>query len=235
MHSIRQQYQEKLRQQGAGEPAPAATKTTTPQQSVGGLARQQQNNRLMEVAMEEDLKALKNIRSKTHKVELKREQLVPKYKAFVESTMAANKVHSILSQYLVWLFDIGDIAEATKLGEYCLLQRIPLPERFRRTLPIYLADEVLLWSEQEWDAGRSPNPYFNNEFKRTVNDRNERPDELTAKYFRLAGLIAQADKRFDDAVLCLEAASERGAKVKTVLNKCKDAQAKQENQQREEP
>ena len=104
-----------------------------------------------------------------------------------------------------------------KLAEYCLLKRIPLPERFRRPLPIYIADEVLIWSEREWESGRSPNPYFNQEFKRIVDNRNERPDELTAKYFRLAGLMAQADGRFDYAVTCLEAAMDRGAKVKTAL------------------
>ena len=221
MQSVMKQFQARL---NSGQVQPeASSQTTTPQQPVGGMIRQQQNNALMQAAMEEDLKSLKDIRSKTRKVELKREQLVPKYRTFVESTMAANRVHSILSQYLVWLFDIDEMAEAMKLAEYCLLKRIPLPERFRRPLPIYIADEVLIWSEREWESGRSPNPYFNQEFKRIVDNRNERPDELTAKYFRLAGLMAQADGRFDYAVTCLEAAMDRGAKVKTALNKCRNA------------
>ena len=221
MQSVMKQFQNRL-DRGQVQPE-VPGKVKAPQQPVGGTIRQQQNNALMYAAMEEDLKALKDIRSKTRKVELKREQLVPKYRAFVETTMAANKVNSILSQYLVWLFDIDEMAEAMKLAEYCLLQRIPLPERFKRPLPIYIADEVLIWSEREWESGRSPNPWFNQEFKRVVDDRNERPDELTAKYFRLAGLMAQAEGRFDDAVTCLEAAMERGAKVKTALNKCRNA------------
>ena len=221
MQSVMKQFQNRLDRGKIQPDAPGQAKA--PQQPVGGTIRQQQNNALMQAAMEEDLKALGNIRSVAHKIQLKREQLVPKYKAFVESIVAGNKVHPILGQYLVWLFDVQDIGEAAKLGDYCRSHNIPLPERFRRNLSIYIADEVLSWSEAEFEAGRSPNPYFNAEFKRTVDDRNERPDELTAKYFRLAGLIAQADKRFEDAVMCLEAARERGAKVKTVLNKCRKA------------
>lgn len=220
MHSVMKRFQKKMEQHQQPE---AVAKNRQPPQPVGGVIRQQQNSQLMEAAMEEDLKSLKAIRSKAHKVQLKKEQLVPKYQAFVESIMAGNKVHAILSQFLVWLFDIADIAGAVKLADYCRLHRIPLPERFKRNLEIYIADEVLIWSELEWEAGRSPNPYFNDEFKRVVDDRDERPDELTAKYFRLAGLIAQHEKRYDDAVNCLEHAKERGAKVKTVLNKCRDA------------
>ena len=101
MQSVMKQFQARL---NSGQVQPEApSQTTTPQQPVGGMIRQQQNNALMQAAMEEDLKSLKDIRSKTRKVELKREQLVPKYRTFVESTMAANRVHSILSQYLVWL------------------------------------------------------------------------------------------------------------------------------------
>ncbi|WP_157673734.1 phage terminase small subunit [Endozoicomonas ascidiicola] len=214
------QYQTRMK--GKAQPA-IPDKPKTPQKPVGCVIRENQNNALMHAAMEEDLKGLKDIRSVAHKIQLKREQLVPKYRSFVEATMNGSKTSPILSQFLVWLFDIGEISEATKLGEYCLKHNIPLPERFRRNLSIYIADEVLAWSERVWEEGHSPNPYFSNEFKRTVDDRNERPDELTAKYFRLAGLIAQSEGRFEDAVTCLEAAKERGAKVKTALNKCKSA------------
>jgi hypothetical protein len=175
------------------------------QQAVASLAKE----------LEADLETLKFIKSIKQKEREKAEHLVPKYTPVVLTLVAAGSSHPLLGQILVWLFDIKDIHKAMDLAFYCIEKNIPMPERFKRDLPTYLCDVVLEWAEGEFEAGRSAEPYL--EQICTAAKGFDLHDQVTAKMYRLKGLIALGRKDYAQAVLDLQDAEKYGAKVKTAL------------------
>lgn len=191
---------------------------------AAGSVGVQQLAELVSNALGEDLKALKDVKSIERKVQLKREDLVPKYAGYVARLRADNVRHEMLAQYMVWLFDIEDIEAAMDLGFHCLDAGIPLPERFKRDVPTYLADAVLEWAERQYEAERTAEPYFTNLFEFVRGDHADPwdlPDKLRAKYYRLHGLFKERGGDFAGAVASLEKAMAMGQPVKTILAKAR--------------
>ncbi|MGB3226164.1 MAG: phage terminase small subunit, partial [Desulforhopalus sp.] len=164
----------------------------------GSKIGKQQAASAFEAEIEADLEKLKFIKSVKQKESEKAEHLVPKYLPVVQSLIAAGSAHPLLGQILVWLFDIKDIHKAMALAFYCIANNVPIPERFKRDLPTYLCDVVLDWAEAEFEAGRSVEPYFH-QLCEAANDF-ELVDQITARMFRLKGLIAMAKEDYDMAV-----------------------------------
>ncbi|WP_300674104.1 phage terminase small subunit [Desulfoluna sp.] len=179
------------------------------QQAVAGFEKE----------LEDDLAKLKLIRSRKQKEAEKAAHLVPKYLPVVETLKASGSDHPLLGQILVWLFDIADIHGAMALALYCIEHKVPMPERFRRDLPIYLCDTITEWAEGEQDAGRSVEPYFGQVCE--LAQGWDIPDEVSAKMNKLQGLVAMDLEAWSDAVTHFECAEEYGAKVKTVLGKAR--------------
>ena len=178
------------------------------------LARNQTLAKI-EKELENDLAALKLIKSIKQKEQVKAESLVPKYLPTVTGLMASGSDHALLGQVLIWLFDIKDIAQAMDLAIYCIEHDVPMPERFKRDLPTYLCDTIIEWADNEFEAGRSVEPYFTRVFD--LAEDWDIHDEIRAKFYRLKGLIAMDKEDFTMAVPALETAMEYGAKVKTAL------------------
>ncbi len=188
-------------------------------QMPGSKIGKQQAMGKMETELENDLVALKLIRSVKEKERVKAESLVPKYMALVDSLKAAGSNHFLLGQILVWLFDIKDIPQAMDLALYCIEHEVAMPERFKRDLPTYLCDTIVEWAENEHDAGRSTEPYF-----RQVCDLAKDwdfPDQVRVRIHRLRGLIAMKKEDFKQAVVEFEYAMEYGGKVKTWLDRAR--------------
>ena len=188
----------------------------------GGRVGTQQLGALIDAALTEDIKSLKGVRSIERKIELKREQLIPKYREYVARLRSDGVAHPLLTQYLVWRFDVGELEAALDLGFHCLDHGVSLPERFRRDVPTYMADAVLEWAEAQFEAGRSPEPYFTHLFEYVRGDAVEPwdlPDALRAKYFRLHGLLKEQTGDLRSAEASLVRAMTLGAKVKTALAK----------------
>ena len=218
--NIMQQWQAKKRQQ--------PTSQTTAQAATSNLMQANQRSQLLDSSLQEDLKRLKEIQSRERKVQAKREQLLPKYEEYVNKLMADQKTHQIIAWYMVWLFDCGEIDSALALTEYCELHSVPMPERIKRKPSVFAADEVLAWAERELDSDRSPNPYFGRMFACIHNNEIDVPDELRAKYYKLAGLIEfERGGELRLAVDHLSKAYELGATVKTVLGKAQKQLDKQ--------
>lgn len=225
--SIMRRFQEdqaKKAEQGQGqeEIAQGVTVTAVIPQSVMGK-RQAIVDLARNVA--NDVEALSKIKSVQQKEKTKAETIIPKYMKFVESLMESAVAHPVLTQILVWLFDIKDIPRAISLGLFCIKHNIPMPERFKRDLPTFLCDVVLDWAEGEFDEGRSPEPYFE-QICEAAKDFDLH-DQVTAKIHRLKGLIALSKEDYAQAVESLTTALKYGAKVKTALadaTKQQDAQ-----------
>jgi tetratricopeptide (TPR) repeat protein len=229
-----------LKHQRTAKTAPAETvaarKTAVIGAPAAGRIGRQQLAALLSNALAEDLKSLKEIHSIERKIAVKRELLIPKYRDYVARLRADGKQHDILGYYLVWLLDAGEMDSALELGFFLVGQGAGLPgERFSRDLPTFMADAVLEWAEAEFDAGRSPEPYFARLFKRVDGLADgvaftpwDLPDALRAKYYRLRGLLDERLGDVDSAIRQLEKALSLGAKVKTKLGELAKLQARQE-------
>ena len=200
--------------------------------NVDSIMQNTQRQQLLDVSLAEDLKSLADIQSKERRREIKRTQLLPKYRSYVDSMIEEDEPHSLLlGWYLVWLFDCDELDQALKLSTYCKRIGLVLPSRFKRSLPVYCADEVLIWSERKFDQSQSCAPYFNEVFDSVHEGLIDVPDELRAKYYRLAGLIAlDRNDSPAQAIPLLTKALELGALVKTKLA---DAQNLLKKQQQE--
>lgn len=90
-----------------------------------------------------DLRRLKEIQSVERKIELKRE-LLPTYGPWVEGVLAADSgaPDDILTHVMIWRIDTGDFAGALPLAAHVVRHKLPLPERFDRTAPTLIAEEI---------------------------------------------------------------------------------------------
>jgi hypothetical protein len=172
-----------------------------------------------EKELADDLAKLKLIRSIKQKETEKAEHLVPKYMPVVETLKASGSDHPLLGQILVWLFDVANIPAAMELAIYCIDHKVAMPERFKRDLSTYLCDTILAWAENEQEAGRSVEPYFGQICELALGW--DIPDEVSAKMFKLKGLVAMDLEVWADAITYFKRAEEYGAKVKTVLGKAR--------------
>ena len=212
-------------------PKRAAARHAVIGSGAAGMIGRQQLNALLDNALEEDLRGLKTIKSVERKIEVKRAQLLPKYRDYVARLRGADQAHDLLGFYMVWLFDAGEIEAALDLGFYMAEMGFSLPERFNRDVSTFLADAVLEWADAEYEAERSPEPYFSTLFAHVDGSDDtpawDLPDALRAKYYRLRGLLDERAGNIEAAVGHLEHAMALGAKVKTKLNDLKRLQDKE--------
>lgn len=156
--------------------APALSKLQQIKQANNGDSGAAQGNDLLnqlQAAMETDLGRLANIPVIEDKAKLKAD-LIKNYLPFVKNYIQQghNYPNSIAVQVMVWLFDIGDIENALALG--LALNRMPnqiMPERFRRDLPTYIADEVYEWANAQFKAEQSASPYLDQFVGVTVSEK----------------------------------------------------------------
>lgn len=90
-----------------------------------------------------DLRRLKEIQSIERKIELKRE-LLPAYADWVAGVLAADTgaEDDILTHYMIWSIDIGAYDAALPLAAYVIRHHLTLPERFDRTAPTLICEEI---------------------------------------------------------------------------------------------
>ncbi|WP_296592661.1 phage terminase small subunit [Methylophaga sp.] len=156
--------------------APALSNLQQIKQANNGDSGAAQGNDLLnqlQAAMETDLGRLSNIPVIEDKAKVKVD-LIKNYLPFVKDYIEKghNYPNSIAVQVMVWLFDIGDIENALSLG--LALNHMPhqiMPERFKRDLPTYIADEVYEWANSQFKAEQSASPYLDQFVAVTLNEK----------------------------------------------------------------
>lgn len=91
-------------------------------------------------------------------------------------------------KFMIWLFDINDVARAVPCALECLDANLAMPERIKRDLPTWLFHTVFDWAERSFKQEHSVEPYFSNVFERVKAARTF--EDLEGKYYKLAGLMA---------------------------------------------
>ncbi len=101
---------------------------------------------LMRARLGVDLRRLRELQSIERKIDLKRE-LLPEYDAWIEGVLVAGADSSsiqddIVAQIMIWRIDVGDYAGALPLCRFVLDHKLDLPERFDRTAPTLICEEI---------------------------------------------------------------------------------------------
>jgi hypothetical protein len=179
---------------------------------------------VLTAAVESDVTAL-NAKPKQERNAV-RKMLVDRYMGHIEAYLQAGIEYAnpVLVYMVMWLFDLGRIADATRLGLFALQQNQKMIKTFKRPLATFIFDEVLAWAEAENKNGKSNSPYFS-QFLGLL-DEHELPDIVKMKYYKLAGNMAFDEKDMATAekyyMLAIEAEPAK-AKVDSKLKTARKA------------
>ncbi|WP_455811909.1 phage terminase small subunit [Pseudomonas graminis] len=170
------------------------------------IAMQQQQARLEEVnttaslhlqiqQIREDVELLRSQPTTADRVEMKRDVLLPKWLPTAESYLALGKVYAnpVFSYCVIWLFDVGQYDQALDWADIAIAQEQATPENIKSRFPAFVADQMLEWAEQASQAGEDIEPYFSRMFE-NVTQRWRLHEEITAKWFKFAGLLLLRDE-----------------------------------------
>lgn len=237
-------HKRRVREQGAAAAATGA-RAYTPATALAGPANAQKHLALMTTAMDADLERISAINSREARQALKRDELLPKYLDYVQRYRESglNHPNPVLMQVLVWLFDTAQFEAGIELADFAIGQGQQLPERFKRDVQTFVADELIDWAEAEHKAGRSPEPYVSQLLPRVDGNwdgfqggEGVRPapwqlfERIPARYHKLLGVLAMDRKDWAPAVAHLNRATELYPEigVKTRLEGAEKALRKQQ-------
>ena len=148
---------------------------------------------LLLAELENDKRVLKGFNRIEDKVKHKREELVPKYRAAIEEYLEDEETfdNPLFAQMIIWLFDIGEIDTAIEWCDKAIELGVDSP--LNRDFATFCADQILEWSHKMANTGHSIEPYFEQIFEK-VRVTWRLNEQLTAKYFKFAGLFLLRDK-----------------------------------------
>jgi hypothetical protein len=222
-------HKRRVREQG---PATATdARAYTPATALAGPANAKKHLALMISAMDADLERISAINSREARQTLKRDELLPKYLDYVQRYRESglNHPNPVLMQVLVWLFDTAQFEAGLDMADFAIGQGQELPERFKRDVQTFVADEVIDWAEAEQKAGRSPEPYVSNLLP-LVDGEWKLFERIPARYHKLLGVLAMDRKDWAAAVQHLNRATDLYPEigVKTRLEGAEKALRKQQ-------
>lgn len=98
---------------------------------------------LLRAKLGHDLRCLQEIQSVEAKIALKH-TLAPTYDAWIEGVLASGSgmQDDILTWNMIWRIDIGAFEAAMPLARYVIRHALTLPDRFDRTAPTLIAEEI---------------------------------------------------------------------------------------------
>lgn len=159
-----------------------------------GIAPENGSLHLQLIALENDLKRLKQLDRRSDKVALKQKELLPKYRPYVERYLAEKDVYAnvIFAHVVIWLFDTEELQQAIDWALICIQQNQPTPDNIKRNWPHFIADSILTWCEKQAEQGQSVEPYCSQVFS-LVRKEWRLNEQITAKWFKFVGLLMIRD------------------------------------------
>ncbi|WP_318365974.1 phage terminase small subunit [Enterobacter sp.] len=160
-------------------------------------------------ALNADVAHVRGLPTIADRVVHKRDVLLPRWMPTVEAYLAGGSVYAnpIFAWCVVWLFDAGDLDRALELADTAIAQQQPTPDGIRSSFPAFVADTVMAWAERAAEAGESLEPYFSATFEK-VTQQWRLHEEITAKWFKFAGLLLLRDDQGKPRASALEDVAE---------------------------
>lgn len=199
--------------------------------ALSSPANAKKHLQLMMDALNVDLERISSIDNHELRRQLKRDELLPKYLAYVQRYRDSELSfpNPVMMQVLVWLFDTAQFGAGLELANFALSQGQELPERFKRNVQTFVADEVIDWAESEYKAKRSPEPYLS-DLLPLVDGEWMLFERIPARYHKQIGILALDQRDFAKAITHFERAEAlyEGIGVGTRLDGARKALAKEQ-------
>ena len=188
----------------------------TPGDALSSPANARKHLLLQEAALDQDLERLSAMKGAlAGRQLLKRDELLPKYQEYVQRYCESGLIfpNRVAVQVMVWLFDTSQFEDALELADFLMEQGQKMPERFkRRDIQTFVADAVSEWAYDEYNAGRSPEPYLSDLLPR-VDGEWDLPEQIPSKYHKLIGMRAMEAEQWETALKHLERSTELYSKA----------------------
>ncbi|MGL4784255.1 MAG: phage terminase small subunit, partial [Aeromonas hydrophila] len=138
-----------------------AAQAATTGQATGLVAN---SLHLQLIALEQDMARLKTLARMSDKVAMKRDELFPKYRPYVDKYLelaALGTVYqnALFQRLIVWAFDIGDLETAISWALLAIEQNQRTPGNIKRDWAHFTADTVLGWAEEQAALGHGVEPW----------------------------------------------------------------------------
>ncbi|AKH22527.1 terminase [Escherichia coli] len=139
--------------------------------------------------LEIDCRAVSSCATNADRVAFKRESLLPRWMPTIEAWLQSGEEYKYIpfTWCIVWLFDTGEMDKALEWADIAIGQNQPMPPRFDRDLPTFVADEVMQWAQIQFDKGLSVEPYFSRVMSHIEKDWTLHED-IVARWYKFAGL-----------------------------------------------
>ncbi len=151
--------------------------------------------------LQQDHLRLKQIQSAQGKGELKK-VLLPEYVDYIRGVLEsdAGVPDDVITTLMVWAMDAGEFeSTALPIAEYVIKHNLKLPDRFERTAPTLIAEEI---AEAALNGQQSGDGLALNDLLRTASmtDASDMPDQVRAKlYLAIGRANATIADRTEDA------------------------------------
>lgn len=137
---------------------------------------------------------LKDIKSNAAKEQVKRDELLPELKPYVNGVLEADtgQQDDVVVYYMVWSLDAGDINECLRIADYATRHCLAMPEQFARDIWDWLAEEIAIRTIKASEIGE---PLDHSAFTvwSLVKDA-DLMDEVQAKLQKAMGLVLHAER-----------------------------------------
>lgn len=145
-------------------------------------------------ALERDVVRLRDLPMTSDRVEMKRRELLPRWLPTVQAYLDSGETyqHPIFSYCVVWLFDVEEFDQGLDWADIAIAQGQRTPDNIKRSFAAFVADTMLEWADITASSGQSVEPYFSRTFK-NVAEHWRLHEEITAKWFKFAGLLLLRD------------------------------------------
>ncbi len=199
--------------------AALAAAAVAPQQTMEGANAYE----LQMAALHQDALRLKQIQSISDKAKLKAE-LVTAYEPYVAGVLQAGQgaQDDVLTTVMTWRIDAGLYQEALEIARYVLQHKLVMPDRFRRTVGCYVAEEIATAALTAQKAGNSFDVATLADTEQLTRDQ-DMPDEARAKLHLALGKAVSAtvdDKPAGTDIHLLEQAKQHLARAIELHSNC---------------
>jgi len=138
-------------------------------------------------------------------------EAIVKMDAFVMGYVqsAAKYPNIVAVWFMIWLFDLGDIARAVPLALHLAKQKIHnMPTRFNSKIETFICDQLYDWANEQLKANRSAGPYLYELIKTIEKDNWQLPDVVRGKMYVMLGKHLYELTEYPDALAAFEKAME---------------------------
>lgn len=147
------------------------------------------------VALEKDVAAAAEVSNRIERMEFKRDVLLPRWMPTAQTWLEGGSVQQnpVFAWCVVWLFDTGQFDQALDWADVAIVRGQDTPAAFGSTFPVFVADTMLSWAEQEAAQGNDLEPYFSRTLENVMQHWNVY-EVIKAKYLKFSGLHLLRDE-----------------------------------------